>query len=251
MAEHRSFSDVRFFQGIYIRAFLSANTTMTDLTAKERLAKLKELKSLKRQSADSNRKELLREHQQKKVDAKVRLRLEEKQKQAEEELVRLESEDRGEDHDRRKAWDWSIEDVERWDAKQKRDKHRKSQAGFQNYVQMAERAYEKDLEDKPVSIKSHNDQMEQLAERLEQGQDYDKAIQELVARYRPSKDTVEGLVANLAAANERRMKRNRPVGENDSGFINDKNRQFNDKLSRHYDKYTRDIQEALERGSAL
>lgn len=34
-------------------------------------------------------------------------------------------------------------------------------------------------------------------------------------------------------------------------YINEKNKQFNQKLSRHYDKYTKDIRDAFERGTAL
>lgn len=34
-------------------------------------------------------------------------------------------------------------------------------------------------------------------------------------------------------------------------YINEMNKKFNQRLSRHYDKYTKDIRDALERGTAL
>jgi pre-mRNA-splicing factor SYF2 len=37
----------------------------------------------------------------------------------------------------------------------------------------------------------------------------------------------------------------------DVGYINDKNRDFNQKIGRAYDKYTTEIKESLERGTAL
>lgn len=39
--------------------------------------------------------------------------------------------------------------------------------------------------------------------------------------------------------------------DEDVTFINDKNRHFNKKISRAYDKYTVDIKESLERGTNL
>lgn len=39
--------------------------------------------------------------------------------------------------------------------------------------------------------------------------------------------------------------------DDEVSYINERNRKFNQKLSRFYDKYTGDIKEDLERGTAI
>lgn len=45
--------------------------------------------------------------------------------------------------------------------------------------------------------------------------------------------------------------RDREQIADDISWINEKNRKFNQKISRFYDKYTKEIRENLERGTAL
>ncbi|TKA59709.1 Pre-mRNA-splicing factor syf2, partial [Friedmanniomyces simplex] len=57
-------------------------------------------------------------------------------------------------------------------------------------------------------------------------------------------------------AEEVRLKKRRDRGMQDEGdrdvtYINEKNKQFNLKLARFYDKYTADIRESFERGTAM
>jgi pre-mRNA-splicing factor SYF2 len=51
----------------------------------------------------------------------------------------------------------------------------------------------------------------------------------------------------------KRMNRSRDREQiaDDISWINEKNRKFNQKISRFYDKYTKEIRENLERGTAL
>lgn len=73
---------------------------------------------------------------------------------------------------------------------------------------------------------------------------------------KPSKDAVDRLVADIRKAEEVRMKKRRDRGKEDEGdrdvtYINEKNKQFNLKLARFYNKYTADIRESFERGTAI
>lgn len=70
---------------------------------------------------------------------------------------------------------------------------------------------------------------------------------------KPSKEAVDRLVDRLKKDDKKRMKRRRKGDDDDEHvtYINEKNRQFNKKLSRHYDKYTKEIRDSLERGTAL
>jgi pre-mRNA-splicing factor SYF2 len=64
-------------------------------------------------------------------------------------------------------------------------------------------------------------------------------------------------VDDIKKAEEIRLKKRRERGLKDETaggdvtFINEKNKQFNLKLARFYNKYTADIRESFERGTAI
>lgn len=74
------------------------------------------------QSTAANRRDLVSDHQKQKVTAKELQRLEKQKKLAQTLRLKSEAEASGEDMERRKAWEWSIEQNERWEAKQEESK---------------------------------------------------------------------------------------------------------------------------------
>lgn len=66
---------------------------------------------------------------------------------------------------------------------------------------------------------------------------------------------VDRMVDELNRNIERRSQfsRPRPLADEakDVNYISERNRKFNEKLNRHYDKYTEEIRASLERGSAF
>ena len=74
---------------------------------------------------------------------------------------------------------------------------------------------------------------------------------------KPKRENVDRLVADLRKAEEVRLRKRKERGradadqEGDVTYINDKNKQFNLKLARFYDRYTTDIRESFERGTAI
>jgi pre-mRNA-splicing factor SYF2 len=63
-------------------------------------------------------------------------------------------------------------------------------------------------------------------------------------------------VADLQRAEEQRLKKRkeRMAQNGDDGdvtYINEKNKQFNQKLSRFYNKYTAEIRDSFERGTMI
>jgi len=67
-------------------------------------------------------------------------------------------------------------------------------------------------------------------------------------------EAVDRMVQELEATAERRSKfsRRRPFREDATvDYISERNRVFNAKVKRHYDKYTAEIRANLERGTAL
>ena len=75
------------------------------------------------------------------------------------------------------------------------------------------------------------------------------------ASHKPSKERVDRLIAEMRrdeeAAMKKRRDRQRGGDDGDVTYINEKNKQFNEKLARFYNKYTGDIRESFERGTAI
>jgi len=73
---------------------------------------------------------------------------------------------------------------------------------------------------------------------------------------KPDRAAVDRLVDDIKKAEENRQKKRRERGKQDDNgedvsYINEKNKQFNQKLARFYNKYTADIRESFERGTAI
>jgi pre-mRNA-splicing factor SYF2 len=159
------------------------------MSAQERLQKLKQLQKKKAEGTKQNRQELFKEHRQQSIGKQLE-QLRKRQEKAQEELDRLESKEQGEDSHRKKVWDYTIEDNEKWDAKQELRKSNKKNAGFKNYSQMAEQSYNKEigmLEVDKEKYKEHKDKE--------------------LDSHRPSKEAIDTLVDQLTSGDSRRMKR--------------------------------------------
>ncbi|EGY15093.1 pre-mRNA-splicing factor syf-2 [Verticillium dahliae VdLs.17] len=76
------------------------------------------------------------------------------------------------------------------------------------------------------------------------------------AQNKPDKANIDRLVDDLRQAEEARLKKrkDRMAQSGDDGdvtYINEKNKQFNSKLSRFYNKYTAEIRDSFERGTMI
>ncbi len=76
------------------------------------------------QTTAENRRDLVADHQKSRVTAKELARLEKQRKLAQTLRLKANAEETGEDLERRKAWEWSIEQNERWEAKMAEQKVR-------------------------------------------------------------------------------------------------------------------------------
>ncbi|VVT43944.1 uncharacterized protein SAPINGB_P000224 [Magnusiomyces paraingens] len=219
------------------------------------------------ESAKANRKDTHQEYTNKHTDYSQVERQKRKKEEAELELSKIELEEKGEDFERKRAWDWTIEESENWDKKQQEKSERVKTSKFSDYTTAAERAYLKDLQDLQPDIKDYNEKkIESLKSKgmIIEGKDgeiiaYDMdgsltTSQDSLSQFshKPSKKVVDNLVNHLKKGDEQRMKRRKKNDDDEMvSYINEKNKQFNQKLSRHYDKYTKDIRDAFERGTAL
>jgi pre-mRNA-splicing factor SYF2 len=70
----------------------------------------------------------------------------------------------------------------------------------------------------------------------------------------PVPESIDKMANDLdAQLNKRdnRSKRRAVTGDEEVSYINERNRHFNRKIGRAFDKYTKDIKASLERGTAL
>lgn len=258
-----------------------ASTSQTN-----RLARFKALQARASASQKSNLAEARAEASRSSVDPSLLANLSRKAAVASHNLLKADTEEEGGTgaFERKRAWDYTIEESERWDERMEKKARNRDNVAFQDYSSEAGKTYERqirDLEKRELKgeIKNREEYEASKAALIE------KAAQsggleivemengELVAidkdgtfyatsdsidfvESRPKRENVDRLVKDLQKAEEVRLKKRRErlgadANDGDVTYINDKNKQFNQKLGRFYDRYTRDIRESFERGTAI
>lgn len=227
-----------------------------------RLERFKALQARHSQSRNQNRRATAIETQHLATDPDLLQRLSRKQAIASQKLLKADSEAAGEDFERKRAWDWTIEESERWDKKmEKKEKHRENVA-FQDYRQDARKIYKKQMRElKPDMVEYEKQKMQAVQRAADSGglEVVETDDGELVAvdkdgvfystsnstdfvQSRPDKAAVDRLVEDLRKAEETRLRKRKERGRNDDDadvtYINDKNKQFNQKLARFYNVRT-------------
>ncbi|KAL9087226.1 MAG: hypothetical protein Q9165_006720 [Trypethelium subeluteriae] len=243
--------------------------------ADERKERFKVLKARQNQSRKENHKESVAENQRLQIDPNLLTSLNRKHAIASHKLLKADTADAGEDFERKRAWDWTVEESEKWDRRmEKKEKHRQDVA-FQDYTQHARKVYKRQMRDfKPDLEAYERDKMEAVQRSAQSGglEIVETEDGELIAvdkdgsfystsestnfvNNKPEKAAVDRLVNDIRKAEELRMKKRRDRGKGDDDedvtYINEKNKQFNQKLARFYNKYTADIRDSFERGTAI
>lgn len=199
----------------------------------ERLEKFKALKAKAKKATSDNRKDLYNEHKKQSISSKERQRLERRKEDAEVELAKLDAEEAGEDFDRKRAWDWTVEEAERWDEKQRLKKKAKEDSQDDDFTTIAERSYAKKVRDMEVDSNAYE-------------KEKDRGVDQ-VYEHKPNKKAVDKLINGMTRKNTKRPAAAKGEDGSVTSFINEKNKIYNKELSRHYDKYNSDVREALER----
>ena len=292
-----------------------SSTDPSSSAAEARAARFAALKSRAASSAASNLAAARQEASRQSVDTSQLAAISRRHAIASHNLLKAESES-NEAFERKRAWDWTVEESEKWDKRMaKKEKHRED-VGFRNYGDESSKIYRRQIREmnKQEAKRSQNnpgtgngqtgavsaaesDQPDRLtAYEQNKIQTLLQAAQsggleivespdgtgELVLLDRhgtythpsastsfgdhmssssstPSRENVDRLVNDLRKAEETRLKKRKDRGRandeadmaGDVTFINDKNKVFNQKLRRFYDKYTRDIRESFDRGTAI
>ncbi|EXJ89198.1 hypothetical protein A1O3_02264 [Capronia epimyces CBS 606.96] len=259
-------------------------TSTKDSTA-DRLARFAALKSRATASAKSNLAEAKAEANRAAVDPELLASLNRKAAIASHNILKADTEeDEGQGaFERKRAWDYTIEESERWDERMQQKKGNRENNAFKDYSAEASKMYDRQIRELEKNArkdggKHREDYERQKAEILENAartgglEIVEMDNGELVAidkdgrfyannestgfvEQKPKRENVDRLVNDLKKAEEARFKKRRDRGreadEGDVTYINDKNKQFNLKLARFYDRYTTDIRESFERGTAI
>ncbi|KIX05827.1 uncharacterized protein Z518_03799 [Rhinocladiella mackenziei CBS 650.93] len=255
------------------------------MTSAGRLARFAALKSRAIASAKSNLAEAKAEANRAAIDPSVLASLSRKSAIASHNLLKADTEEEeGQGaFERKRAWDYTIEESERWDERMERKKAARENNAFQDYNAEASKIYDRQMRELEKGSLKDGDRIraeyeQQKAEMLENAtrtgglEIVEMENGELVAidkdgrfyadydstgfvEQKPKRENVDRLVADLKKAEEARFKKRRERGrdtdEGDVTYINDKNKQFNLKLARFYDRYTSDIRDSFERGTAI
>ncbi|KAK7193839.1 hypothetical protein DPSP01_011895 [Paraphaeosphaeria sporulosa] len=179
------------------------------------------------------------------------------------------------DFERKRNWDYTVEESESWDKRQAKKSRNRDNVSFQDYRGEANKVYKRQV--KQLGEKDLEEYAREKGERLqrqvrmgllrlvEEGGEVftvdsegriNTPVEELYDHnHKPSKEAVDKLVEDLEKGERARLKARAARGIKDDGgdvtYINDKNKQFNEKLSRFYNRYTTEIRESFERGTAI
>ncbi|KAI0319335.1 SYF2-domain-containing protein [Amylostereum chailletii] len=262
------------------------STGSKKLTTEERQAKLERLRAKMRSSARDNRQAVIEESTKSKTTVRDAARLEKQRKLAEMLRTKADAEERGEDVERAKNWEWTIEENDEWEKKLAR-KARRADFEFHDDAHAARRKYKKDIDHLQPDMVAYNRQKEiamglapgtlvrqaegssssdpkqpsnmQVVPTSQQQQLaaeslYRDANSLLYADNTPSEDAIDRVISKINKDVDKKRKFSRKRANEDEGditYINERNRIFNKKIARYYDKYTTEIRNSFERGTAL
>ncbi|KAK6002418.1 hypothetical protein QM012_002056 [Aureobasidium pullulans] len=253
----------------------STTESTTSTSQADRLARFAALRNRNKSSRDDNRKATTLEVSRASADPAALASLSRRKERASEKLLHAQTVEDGEDWDRKRAWDWTAEESAAWDKKQAKKKAHRDNVAFQDFSQDANKIYKRQVREMNPDVSNYEAEKMAAVERAarsggleivetEDGElsavDKDgsfystKDSTEFVGN-KPSKEKIDKLVGEIQKAEEVRLKKRRErSGKEEDGdvtYINDKNKQFNQKLARFYNKYTSEIRDSFERGTAI
>lgn len=248
----------------------------TALTAQDRMARFKALQARAKSSSESNLKEASLESQRLATDPNQLTALHRNHAIASHKLLKADIEEAGGDFERKRAWDWTIDESEKWDKRLKKKAAHRDNNAFKDFTQESNKVYKRQVQnietdperyakDKLAAIEkaAATGNLEivetedgELVAIDKDGTFYSTADSTSFAQHRPDKADVDRLVADLNRAEAQTLKKRkeRMAKNGDDGdvtYINEKNKQFNQKLARFYDKYTTEIRDSFERGTMI
>ncbi|KAL5359013.1 SYF2 splicing factor-domain-containing protein [Aspergillus floccosus] len=242
--------------------------------ARQRQERFKALQARAKSAAERNLKETAAETQRLATDPGLLNSLSRKHAFASHNLLKADTEAAGEDFERKRAWDWTADESEKWDKRMEKKQRHRDDVAFQDYTQDARKVYKRQLREMKPDLENYEKEKMAAIERAaangdleivetndgemiavdKNGSFYSTADSVGFTENKPDRAAVDKLVADLRKAEEVRLKKRRDRRGDDDGdvtYINEKNKQFNQKLARFYNKYTTEIRDSFERGTMI
>lgn len=181
------------------------------------------------------------------------------------------------DFERKRAWDYTVDEDEKWSKREAKKARNRDNVAFSDYTKEANKVYKRQVKQMDQIDPEARElaKAEKLQRQVSMGLlslveepngdiytvDKDGRVNTPVEEnyncdHKPSKEAIDKLVSDLEKGERARLKARaaRGLKDDDSGdvtYINHKNKQFNEKLARFYNKYTTEIRESFERGTAI
>jgi pre-mRNA-splicing factor SYF2 len=70
-------------------------------------------------------------------------------------LLKADTEASGEDFERKRAWDWTVEESEKWDKRMEKKQRHRDNVAFQDYRQDARKVYKRQLREMQPDIEAY------------------------------------------------------------------------------------------------
>ncbi|XP_067947700.1 pre-mRNA-splicing factor syf2-like [Watersipora subatra] len=213
----------------------------------ERLQRLRELQLKRNEARKLNHGEVVEEDKRNKEPANIEAKRKRLDWEEQEAKKKKECKEKGLDYDRMKLLEVQADEAERT---RNRKKKANPLTGFSTYEDMTARQNTR-------LTKLIKPDMKEYAEKKEKMGDAFYADVDTLGLEEMHKDTEEGIdkmCDDLEKQIEKRAKYTRRRTHDDDAdidYINTRNAKFNKKLERFYGKYTTEIKQNLERGTAL
>uniref|UniRef100_A0A3Q4MLQ0 Pre-mRNA-splicing factor SYF2 n=1 Tax=Neolamprologus brichardi TaxID=32507 RepID=A0A3Q4MLQ0_NEOBR len=200
--------------------------TVASQKREARLRKFRELHFKRNEARKLNHQEVVEEDKRLKLPSNWEAKKARLEWELAEDDKKKECAARGEDYNRVKLLDITADDAERWERKKKK---KNPDTGFAGRK-------------KDTYTNKH-------------GEDFHPTSNSLIyGTHVPTKDGIDRMVEDVEKQIEKRSKYSRRRAYNDDAdidYINERNAKFNKKAERFYGKYTAEIKQNLERGTAV
>jgi pre-mRNA-splicing factor SYF2 len=215
--------------------------------ALERQERFKALQARAKKSADHNLHETRLESQRLSTDPALLTSLSRKHAFASHNLLKADTEAAGEDFERKRAWDWTIEESEKWDKRMDKKQRHRDDVAFQDYRQDSRKVYKRQIRDMNTDLEGYDRdkmkaiekaaasggleivEMEGTGELIAVDKDgtfYSTAESTDFMENKPDRAAVDRLVNDLTKAEETRLRKRRERGrvddDQDTTYINEK-----------------------------
>ncbi|KUI60742.1 Pre-mRNA-splicing factor syf2 [Cytospora mali] len=250
------------------------------VSVQDRMARFRALQSRAKSSSASNLSAAQTEAHRLANDPAQLATIQRKSAIASNKLLKADIEDEGGDFERKRAWDWTVDESEKWDKRVAKKERHRDDIAFADYRREANKVYKRQLKNlgDPDLERYTREKMKAIEEAAARGTlelvetedgemvavDKDGTFYgggggDVISSFadnKPDKKAVDRLVGEMKKAEEvaAKKRRERLAKNGDDGdvtYINDKNKQFNQKLARFYNKYTAEIRDSFERGTMI